>query len=82
MLLETTEVLQVGNLPSQLSPAITLERAPSAPLAMLPLAEIERQALIYTLEATGNNITQAVKALGISRATLYRKLKKYNIVRD
>ncbi len=82
VLLETTEVLQVGNLPSQLSPAITLERDPSAPLAMLPLAEIERQALIYTLEATGNNITQAVKALGISRATLYRKLKKYNIVRD
>ena len=82
VLLETTEVLQVGNLPSQLSPAITLERDPSAPLAMLPLAEIEREALIYTLEATGNNITQAVKALGISRATLYRKLKKYNIVRD
>lgn len=82
VLLETTEVLQVGNLPSQLSPVITLERDPSAPLAMLPLAEIERQALICTLEATGNNITQAVQALGISRATLYRKLKKYNIVRD
>ncbi len=81
VLLETTEVLQADNLPSQLSSVIALDRDHSAPLAMLPLTEIERQALIYTLEATNNNITQTALALGISRATLYRKLKKYNMVR-
>ena len=82
VLLETTEVLQADNLPSQLSPAIALGRDLSAPLAILPLTEIERQALIHALEATGNNMTQAAQALGIGRVTLYRKLKKYNIVRD
>ena len=82
VLLETTGVLQAGNLPSQLSPVIALESDPSIPMAILPLAEIERQALIHTLEATGNNMTQAAQALGIGRVTLYRKLKKYNIVRD
>ena len=82
VLLETTGVLQAGNLPSQLSPVIALESDPSIPMAILPLAEIERQALIHALEATGNNITQTAQALGIGRVTLYRKLKKYNIVRD
>ena len=82
VLLETTGVLQADNLPSQLSPAVALGRDLSAPLAILPLTEIERQALIHALEATDNNITQAAQALGISRVTLYRKLKKYNIFRD
>ena len=82
VLLETTGMLQADNLPSQLSPAIALGRDLSAPLAILPLTEIERQALIHALEATGNNMTQAAQALGIGRVTLYRKLKKYNIVRD
>ena len=82
VLLETTGVLQADNLPSQLSPAVALGRDPSTPLTILPLTEIERQALIHALEATGNNITQTAQALGISRVTLYRKLKKYNIVRD
>jgi len=82
VLLETTGVLQADNLPSQLSPAVALGRDPSTPLAILPLTEIERQALIHALEATGNNMTQTAQALGISRVTLYRKLKRYNIVRD
>ena len=82
VLLETTGVLQAGNLPSQLSPVIALESDLSTPMAILPLAEIERQTLIHALEATGNNMTQAAQALGIGRVTLYRKLKKYNIVRD
>ena len=82
VLLETTGVLQAGNLPSQLSPVIALESDPATPMAIMPLAEIERQALIHALEATGNNMTQAAQALGIGRVTLYRRLKKYNIVRD
>ncbi len=82
VLLEATGVLQADSLPSQLSPAVALGRDLSTPLAILPLTEIERQALIYTLEATSNNMTQAAQALDINRTTLYRKLKKYNIVRD
>ena len=81
VLLETTGVLQADNLPSQLSPVVALGRD-SSPQAILPLTEIERQAMIHAIEATGNNITQAALALGISRVTLYRKLKQYSIVRD
>ena len=39
--------------------------------------EIEKNAIIEALEKANGNIPQAAKALGISRATFYRKIKKY-----
>ena len=46
---------------------------------IIPLEELERQALVRALEATGNNIRQTAKVLGINRATVYRKLEKFNL---
>ena len=80
VLLETTDVLQVHNLPPQLLPIGASQSAPSVPTTVLPLAEVERQALIHALNVSANNVTQAAQALGINRATLYRKLKKYNLL--
>jgi DNA-binding NtrC family response regulator len=51
----------------------TLERVP---LAGLSLDEIERAAILQTLEKCGGNKTQAAKQLGIATSTLYEKLKK------
>ena len=82
MLLETASVIRAGNLPPQLSPAIASGQDRAAPTAILPLAEVERQALLLALEAAGDNITRAAHALGIHRATLHRKLKKYSLDRD
>ncbi len=79
VLLETTDVLQVNNLPPQLSPIVASGTDPAAPAAILPLAEVERQALVHALEVSTNNITEAARALGLNRATLYRKLKKYGL---
>jgi DNA-binding NtrC family response regulator len=39
--------------------------------------EIEKNAIIEALDEANGNIPQAAKALGISRATFYRKIKKY-----
>ena len=39
--------------------------------------EIEKNAIIEALDKANGNIPQAAKALGISRATFYRKIKKY-----
>ena len=77
VLLETTEVLQAGNLPPELSAAAA--RGQSGPPGILPLEQVERQAMVQALEASGNNVSEAARALGINRATLYRKLKKYNL---
>ncbi|MEK9627863.1 MAG: sigma-54 dependent transcriptional regulator [Nitrospinota bacterium] len=39
--------------------------------------EIEKNAMIEALDRANGNIPMAAKALGISRATFYRKIKKY-----
>ncbi len=40
---------------------------------------VEKKAILDALSKTAGNITQAAKALGISRATLQNKMKAYNL---
>ena len=79
VLLETTDVLQVNSLPRQLSPIVASGKEPTAPASVLPLVEIERQALVHALEVSANNVSAAARSLGLNRATLYRKLKKHGL---
>lgn len=48
-------------------------------LSGMSLNEIEKQAIIDTLNRTGNNREKAAKILGIGERTLYRKIKEYNL---
>ncbi len=48
-------------------------------LAITPLKELERQALINALGAAHGDCRRAAQLLGIGRATVYRKLRKYDI---
>jgi DNA-binding NtrC family response regulator len=41
--------------------------------------ELESVAISNAISEFGGNLTEAAKALGIGRATLYRKVKQYNI---
>ncbi len=41
---------------------------------VIPLRELERQAIARALRATKGSVTKAAKLLGIGRATLYRRL--------
>lgn len=43
------------------------------------MAEAERQEIIDFLHKYGGNISHVAKVMGISRNTVYRKIKKYNI---
>lgn len=43
------------------------------------LEEIEKRTIINAIESNKHNMTKTAKALGISRNTLYLKIKKYNI---
>jgi transcriptional regulator with PAS, ATPase and Fis domain len=45
----------------------------------LRLAEVEKQAISEILQEMKFNLSKASKSLGISRATLYNKIKKYNL---
>lgn len=41
--------------------------------------DIEAHAIASAIEAYNGNLTEAAKALGIGRATLYRKVKQYHL---
>ncbi len=43
------------------------------------LAERERQAIVDTLQRTGGRLAEAARRLGISRTTLWRRLKAYGL---
>lgn len=47
--------------------------------AVVPLYELERQAIIEAIEQTKGDRGMAAVLLGIGRTTLYRKLKAYNL---
>jgi DNA-binding NtrC family response regulator len=47
----------------------------------MSLDELERQAIVSTLQRTQGNIKEAATVLGIDRSTLYDRLKKYGIRR-
>jgi len=44
---------------------------------LMPLAEVEKLQILYTLEKTENNKSKAARILGISRQTLREKLRLY-----
>lgn len=62
----------------------TAQQSPAPVRTLSPivsLKELERKAVIDALSQVGNNASKAAKQLGISRATLFRKLKQYGISR-
>jgi DNA-binding NtrC family response regulator len=56
----------------------TVEAAPVRDARpIIPLAELERQAILHAIEYTKGDRTMAALLLGIGRTTLYRKLRQY-----
>ncbi len=49
------------------------------PQGIIPLAEIEKRAIVQAIEYTKGDRTVAAAMLGIGRTTLYRKLKEYGL---
>jgi two-component system response regulator HydG len=53
--------------------------APPASKSSRSLEDIEKEAIVATLEATGQNKSEAARRLGISRKTLHNKMKSYGL---
>jgi two-component system response regulator HydG len=45
-----------------------------------PLEEIEKTAILKTLQAANGNKSEAARRLGITRKTLHKKLKAYGVM--
>ena len=61
---------------------ITHNPAPAEDEEILSLDEMERRHILHALSICKNNKTEVCKKLGISRATLWRKLKELKIEMD
>jgi hypothetical protein len=49
---------------------------------VVPMAVMEKQAILTALKQTDNDKIKAAKLLGIGKTTLYRKLKEYDVRSD
>jgi DNA-binding NtrC family response regulator len=62
-----------------LSSAEASEAPGAAPLGRNALADAERQAIAQALRQAGHKVANAAAALGMSRATLYRKIEQHGL---
>jgi DNA-binding NtrC family response regulator len=74
----------IEDLPSEIleaSPAAAATNAATSPIApeAASLDDFEHLAIKRALEISHGNLTQAARALGISRSTLYRKVQRYHL---
>lgn len=51
----------------------------SLDVEIVPLAEMERQAIVAALLQVKGDKPEAARRLGIGKSTLYRKLKRYGL---
>lgn len=79
VLLTDTDTLCPDALPPQLHNTASADQAtqPFESEQVIPLSELERRAVLHACKVTEGNMTRASELLGISRATLYRKLSQY-----
>jgi len=74
-------VIDLADLPPAIAGAQNrgMSREAAADLSSTALADLERMTILRVFEQVGGDKALAGKMLGISRATLYRRLKRYNI---
>ncbi len=74
------ELITPADLPSEPGPSGPDEPRAGAPLpAGVKLKDVERDVILKTLAAVGNNKTRAAEMLGISLKTLHNKLNRYGV---
>ena len=74
------QLIDVADLPPSIGGARNLEMTDeAADLSGTALADMERMTILRVFEQAGGDKALAGKMLGISRATLYRRLRRYNI---
>lgn len=72
-------VLQASDFPPHIRSAALRIAEPGKQSRILPLAELEKQAIIDALRQLNGDKLMTARALGIGKTTLYRKLKEYGI---
>ncbi|MBU8871890.1 MAG: sigma-54 dependent transcriptional regulator [Gemmatimonadales bacterium] len=82
MILEDPEQLEENHFPGHILAGRNPrsgkgKMSPGQGAGLMPLSEVEKMQILYTLEITENNKSKAARILGISRQTLREKLRIY-----
>ncbi|HSK45104.1 MAG TPA: sigma-54 dependent transcriptional regulator, partial [Candidatus Binatia bacterium] len=72
-------MLQAADFPPHIRSAALRAADPGRQARVIPLAELEKQAIIDALQQLNGDKLMTARALGIGKTTLYRKLKEYGI---
>jgi two-component system response regulator HydG len=72
-------VIHMVDLPSSITGAPARLFSESPEKRVIPLAELERQAILSAIAQLNDDKLMAAKMLGIGKTTLYRKLKEYGV---
>ena len=71
VILTEKEVIRPSDVSLHSDKTCTFDRVPN-------LRELERKAILAAISQNAENLTAAAEQLGISRQTLYNKLKRFN----
>ena len=74
------EEIVIQHLPKQIKDAGKPESGQLIQSLKIPLQNTEREVLLKVLEEVGQNRKKAAQKLGVSKATLWRKMKKHHIL--
>jgi two-component system response regulator AtoC len=83
--LRDSDVIELADLPPNLQPRVVLRHEVALPAAVAPVSDVtqledlERVTIARVFQQVNGDKQRARQMLGISRATLYRKLKRYHI---
>jgi two-component system response regulator HydG len=80
VVLSRSEYLDTSDLPSVLQDPSEEKSSPEILLSDMKLEDVEKIAILNTLEKTGGNKSETARRLGITRKTLHKKLKTYNVM--
>jgi transcriptional activator for dhaKLM operon len=72
-------IIRVVDLPEIVRNGRIMDANSPQPAPILPLAEVEREAIIRAGWACQGQVTEMARQLGIGRTTLWRKMKRLNI---
>lgn len=72
-------VIELSHLPGNVRRMETSLQNAQSTLQISSLDEMERETIMLTLQSQRGNVSRMAHALGVSRTTLWRKLKKYGI---
>jgi DNA-binding NtrC family response regulator len=75
--------IHIADLPTQVQNAGRSAPIEAAhPNGVVPIAEMEKQAIFSALKRVGGDKMKAARLLGIGKTTLYRKLKEYGVAHE